>query len=373
MPAITEDTIRELAGFRSGGAPVVSCYLDVDGRRHVRRQDVEAELDHLLRPVRDHEDRDATSTDFAQIERYVRDRLDRSNARALAIFSCAARDLFEVIPLPVPVASRVVINNAPAIGQLEALVQELDRFGVLLVDKQRARMFVFQFGELIDRSELFDAKPRQYDSIGERDLVGYDKAEQHVDELVTQHLRHAAEVAFELFQQDGFERLTVGAPTELAPVIEGLLHPYLRSRLCQSIDVPITAGLADVREAALRVEAEVERAKEAALIGRLRDAVGQGNKGVVGLEATLGSLVERRVDILFVSQGYRDTGWRCERCGYLCHKGPNCPVDGSQMHRVDDVVEEAVDAALGQSCKVEICADNADLDVMGRIGALLRY
>lgn len=373
MPAITEDTIRQLAGFRSRGAPVVSCYLDVDGRRHVRRQDVEAELDHLLRPVRDHSGRDATAADFAQIERYVRDGLDRSHARGLAIFSCSARNLFEVIPLPVAVSSRVVINSAPAIGQLEALVQELDRFGVLLVDKQRARMFVFQFGELVDHSELFEAKPRQYDSIGEKDLVGYDKAESHVDELVTQHLRHAAEVAFDLFQQDGFERLTVGAPDGIMATVESLLHPYLRARLCRPIDVSITANIAEIRQATMQVESAVERDKEAALIARLRDAVGSRNRGVAGLDATLRSLVERRVEILLVSQGYRDTGWRCDRCGHLCHIGPTCPVDGARMVRVDDIVEEALDVAVGQSCKVEICSDNADLDVMGRIGALLRY
>src|SRR5690606_40992406 len=111
-------------------------------------------------------------------------------------------------------------------------------------------------------------------------------------------------------------------------------------------------------------------AKEAELVGRLREAVARGGKGVVGLEATLRALVERRVEVLFASQGYRDSGWRCDRCGYLCRKGPTCPVDGSTMRRVDDVVEEAVDVALGQSCKVEICAENADLDVLGRIGAL---
>jgi hypothetical protein len=43
------------------------------------------------------------------------------------------------------------------------------------------------------------------------------------------------------------------------------------------------------------------------------------------------------------------------------------------MVAVDDVVEEAVEAALAQSCRVEICVGNADLDVLGRIGALLRY
>ena len=43
------------------------------------------------------------------------------------------------------------------------------------------------------------------------------------------------------------------------------------------------------------------------------------------------------------------------------------------MTAVDDVVEEAVEDALGQSCDVELCEGNADLDVLGRIGALLRY
>ena len=43
------------------------------------------------------------------------------------------------------------------------------------------------------------------------------------------------------------------------------------------------------------------------------------------------------------------------------------------MLRVDDIVEEAVDVALASRCKVEVCGDNADLDVLGRIGALLRY
>jgi peptide subunit release factor 1 (eRF1) len=372
VPTITEDTIRQLAGFRGGGAPVVTCYLDVDGRRHLRRQDVEAELDRLLRPLRNHEANDVAD-DVARIEHYVRDRLDRSHTRGLAIFSCAGRNLFQAIPLPVPVASRVVVNETPAIGQLEALVEELDRFGVLLVDKQRARMFVFQFGELVDRSELFEAKPRQYDSIGERDQAGYDKAEHHVEELVLQHLRHAADVAFELFQHDGFERLTIGAPEGLVPIIESLLHPYLRERLCRPIDVPVNAGLAEIREAALVVEAEVERAKESKLIARLRDAVGRGHRGVAGLDDTLRALVERRVDTLLVSQGYRASGWRCARCGHLCTKGPTCPLDGATMDRVDDVVEEAVDAALVQSCRVEICTDNADLDVMGRIGALLRF
>ena len=43
------------------------------------------------------------------------------------------------------------------------------------------------------------------------------------------------------------------------------------------------------------------------------------------------------------------------------------------MQRVDDVVEEAIEAALNQSVRVAQCDGSADLDVLGRIGALLRF
>jgi peptide chain release factor subunit 1 len=372
MTVITEDSIRRLAGFRSAGAPVVSCYLDVDGRRLARTQDVEGELDRALRPAREQGDARIVA-DLRRIEDHVRGGLDRSRTRGLALFSCQDPPLWQVVDLPVPVRSRVVVNTTPAVQQLEAVTQELERFGVLLVDRQRARMFVFQFGELVDRSELFDEIPRDYDELGERDQSGYDKALHHVEELVARHLRQAGDAAFRLFREDGFERLVIGGPDEITGAVEASLHPYLRERLSGRIRVGVAASLDEVRSAAIEAEAQVERDKEAEAVDRLRDAVASGGRGVAGLDDTLRALVERRVDVLFVSDGYGETGWRCPSCGYLCHRGPRCPVDGREMDKVADIVEEAIDEALGQSCRVEVCAGNADLDVLGRIGALLRY
>ena len=50
---LTQDAIRALAGFDGDAAPVVSLYLDVDGRRHVRPRDYEMHLDQLLRQARE--------------------------------------------------------------------------------------------------------------------------------------------------------------------------------------------------------------------------------------------------------------------------------------------------------------------------------
>ena len=202
MAVITEEAIRELAAFRGETAPVTTCYLDVDGRRWVRRQDYERELDQLVRAARERSDgSESVAADLRRIEDYVRQGIDRSTVRGLAFFACSAHDLFRVVPLPVPVPNRVVVNAAPAVGPLESVVQGHDRFGVLLVDRQRARMLVFEFGELTDHSELFEELPRDYDERGHSERGSYDRERQHVEELATQHLRHAAKVAFEVHQR----------------------------------------------------------------------------------------------------------------------------------------------------------------------------
>lgn len=371
MPVVTEDVIRSLAGFKGEQAPVTTCYLDVDGRRYLRHQDYELELDALLRTARTKANGDVSvQADLRRIEDFVKSGLDRSRTRGLAIFACDAHDLWEVIPLAVPVHNRVVVNHAPAVGQLESVLEEYERIGVLLADRQRARMFVFELGELTESSELFEELPRDYDSRGERERGD---TQPHVEALTQQHLRRAADVAWAAFQQRSFQHLAVGAADEIANALESLLHPYLKQRLSGRVPVAVNASLDDVRQAAIEIEQRMERAKEAGLVERLREAVATGRRGVAGSASVLAALAEHRVERLLVSQGYEEAGWRCGGCGRLALVGRTCGRCGAEMVPVDDVVEEAVEEALGQSCRVEICVGNADLDVLGRIGALLRY
>ncbi|MGH9184560.1 MAG: hypothetical protein ACRD0U_01900 [Acidimicrobiales bacterium] len=371
VSVISEDVIRSLAGFKGDRAPVTTCYLDVDGRRYLRHQDYEYELDVLLRDARAKANGDTSVVrDLTRIEDYVKGGVDRSRTRGLAMFACAAHNLWKVIPLPVPVQNRVVINHVPAVSQLEAVLEQAERLGVLLADRQRARMFVFELGELTDRSELIDELPRDYDTRGEKERGD---TQHHVEALNHQHLRHAADVAWRVFQEHPFDSFTVGAPEAIANELESLLHPYLRERLCGRVTVAVSATLEEIRAAALEMETRVERRKEAEVVGRLREAVATGRRGVAGLAAVLEVLADRRVERLVVSQGYEDAGWRCDACATLATVGRACKRCGSKMVEVEDVVEEAIEDALSQSSRVEICVGNADLDVLGRVGALLRY
>ena len=368
---INDKVVRELAEFDGDGSPVTSCYLNVDGRANIRALDVERAFERLARRIADHAgDEPSVADDLQRMTAHVKSGVDRKGVRGLAMFSCSPREMWRVVQLPIPVYDRITVGHAPAVGPLESVVQELRAIGVLLVDRQRARLFIYEMGELVERSELVDELPRDYDI---RDQSARGDTSPHVEELVHQHLRHAAKAAFDLFHDRQVGRVALGGTGEAVAEVEGYLHPYLKERLTERLHVTATASHDEIHDEVLDIQARAERAEEAAMVERLRSAVGARSKGVAGLASTLEALRDRRVDSLLVSSDYQESGWRCASCGALAAVGPRCAACGNDLERVDDVVEEAVQEALAQSCHVEVCVGNADLDVLGRIGALLRY
>lgn len=370
MPAITENQVRSLAAIRSDGSAITSCYLDIDGRRYVRPVDYERVLDQMLRQVRSNGAAASTEQDLERIESVVKAGFDRSVVRGVAIFSNAADELWEIVELPVAVRSEIVVDSAPAVGQLEAVVQQATTIGVLMADKAHARVFVYRLGELIGQSEVTDDLGRDYDTVGEHDRGGVDD---HREEMWHQHLRNAAALAWSAHQDHGIDHVVVAVPDRLATELEGNLHPYLRERLHQHLDLEPTAPETAIRAAALEVAATIKRDREVGLVEELRAAVASDGRAVAGLEPVLDALAEQRVERLLVSDGYAVEGWRCGECGRLATVGRECPACGSEMEHLGDMIERAVDDALIQSANVDVCLDCVDLDVMGRIGAFLRY
>ncbi len=365
-----KDAIRTLAGFDSRGEPVVSLYLDVDGSRRVRPGDYQRQLERLVSQARTADPRaGAVAEDLARIESYVKGGLDRSRVRGLAVFSCSAAGWWEVVELPVPVRDQLVVSNSPQVAQLELLSEEHGRFGVLLADRQRARVLMVEMGEIMRSEARFDALPRHEDDGGDWDR---DHVHDHQAAAAQRHLRRAAGLAFSVFQDDGFDHLVLGTPEEMVKDLERELHSYLRERVVAHRPIPLTAKDGEVCRVVQEVEADLRRSRQAAVVAELREALATG-RGVAGLEPVLAALVERRVSTLVVSAGLAAAGWRCPRCGHLAVVGRRCPVCPAEMEEVADVVDEAVDLALSRSGRVLSCPGDADLDVLGGIGALLRY
>lgn len=371
MAALTEADIRSLTEVRCSTASVVSCYLDVDGRRYPSHGDYQQGFTTLAKRA----ERSGTITpsvagDVARVAAFVRGGFDRHRTRGLAMFSCEAEGLWAVHQLPVRVISQLVVGPSPYVRPLEHLIDDLERIAFVLADRTKARVAVFELGELVDGTEVLQ-DPSRIDEEDRSALQRRDREHGKAD-LLHRHVEHVAAAAFDAHKRNPVRRIVLGGPPEVTTALEKALHPYLRARVADRVNLPVSLADEPLRREAMAIEERLERRFEETLVAELRDQAGAGRRAVTGLAATLRALDEHRVERLLVSDRWSTEGWRCPSCRHLDVRGRRCSLCGAEMLLVSDVVEDAVEEALAQAAAVEVCV-NADLDCLGGVGAFLRF
>jgi peptide chain release factor subunit 1 len=374
------ELLRNLADWPSDGHLVTSLYVDVDGRRHPRRADVQRQADALLRRATGSADRLgrqaslAVCRDAQRMRDYLADEFDRRGTRGLALFSCSPAGLWQEVRLSQPVRDRSAVRPHPYVLPLEAVVERAETFCTALVDRARARLLVSSLGEIHELSSILDEVPGQHDQGGWAQA----RHRRHIEDHVQRHLKHVAEALLRVHRTRRFEHLVLSGPEEVVAELERHLHDYLRRRVVDRAKLSTTARAAEVLDHALAVEEATERRREEETVGRLvAESAGKAGRAVAGLDRTLEALGAGRADTLIVSMGMEAEGVRCPACGRLAGGGARCPMCGSKTEREPDLVEEAVEAALRRGCRVETVpatTPGADrLEALGGIGALLRF
>ena len=198
---ISEDRVRALAGHR-GSCVVTSCYLDVDGRRHPRHADYEAQLDHLLREAPG-EGRRVRIRGGPVGGRRPRPHpaLGAGRVRPLAgpgagLLRLLRRRLLRGRRVAAAGSNGMAVNHTPHVRPLESILQAYERFAVVLVDRQRARLFRFELGRAhrAHRGVRRRAPGRRPAGSGQGSRGAH--VQRHSDEVAHRHLKHAAEVTF---------------------------------------------------------------------------------------------------------------------------------------------------------------------------------
>src|SRR6266568_579836 len=130
MAELDRAFLRKLAGWETGGIPVTTVYLSVDGRQYPRKQEYEVRLDDLLRRVRaeaekiaDRDVRCSVAKDASAVSSFVRDGFERGPTRGLALFSCSSAGLWEEVTATRPFADLAVVGPPPDLLPLEAMLE----------------------------------------------------------------------------------------------------------------------------------------------------------------------------------------------------------------------------------------------------------
>lgn len=361
---IDEKRIQRLVEFQSDDPKVLSLYLDVDSTRRTKE-----EYRLTLRQMLKGEEHLADKADIQAVERYFDYEYD-SSARGVALFSCQGKGLWEVFTLPVPVRDRITTARRAYITPLQDLIEDYGCYGIVLVDQERARFFLYELGDVEEVSRLIGEEIKRHKQGG----WAAERYQRHVEAIAHHNFKEAIEATQAFLEKHQCRKLLLAGTSENVAVFRDMLSNPTRNLVIGEITLAMDAGEAEVRDKAFEaIEAHV-RAQERALVQRLVETAAQRGPAVVGLADTLTMLQEQRAYILLVSEGYEAEGAQCTNCGYLAAQWiDRCPFCSAPMKVQEHVVNAAIHLAVDQGIQVEIINESELLDNSGRIGALLRY
>jgi len=370
---IKPEELRELAETRTATAHVLSAYLNLSPTRQLRRG-YRVAFDDLARRLEEQLGAGARvelREEAARVRAYLAATPPRG--LGLVVFSCGPRGLWRVYHLPVPVADELRFGPTPYLRPLLDVLDEHERYAVVLVDKEKARFFTVFLGEVEEEHDL-----ESY-VLGHHDQGGWSQAnyQRHHEAHVRWHLERVAERLAELLRRRPFDRLILAGPDEATAELRRILPRPLRAKLAAVVAAELFAPPAKVLQLTRAVEEQVERAAERELVADLVETASSGGGAACGLAATLEAVGRGQVHKLVVAEGVEAPGAECPSCGWLAAgpAGP-CPACGAATEPMDDVVERAVERVLddkGSAVVVHGAAAERLTGACGGLGALLRY
>lgn len=365
---LTDSDLRELLSYEAK-APVLSVYLSTDP--------AEGNADaHKLRLRSMLKEVDLSDDVFAVI-RYFDHEHDWSG-RSVAIFSCVPEGFLRAFSLAVPVRSRVRVSDQPYVKPLADLLDSFGGYGVVLVDKQGARLFYFHLGELREQEGVVGETVRHTKRGGGSQTPGRRGGvagqTDYVDEVADRNIKEVVEFSTRFFSEKNVRRVLIGGTEDNIALFRSQLPKSWQSLVVGTFAMSMIASHNDVLERAMELGKEAERRRATQMINAVVTNAAKGKGGVTRLEDTLNAVREGRVQTLLIRDGFRAPGCRCKSCGHLSAEPMEaCQFCGGECENIPDAVELAVRQVMQAGGDVEFLHGDENLAEFEQIGALLRY
>jgi len=372
---VSRDLLQRLASLQSSEG-IVSAYVRLDSRlMYTANQPVMKFKGGAKRFLRHNKERrwaEALEREEQRIVSFLQDW--KGGGRGLAIFACTPADIWEVVPVErAYIPTHIAVDTTPDIFILARVADEYPRLLTVVVQRDRARLYLVETGRLQDVEKLRTLVP------GRHDQGGWAQAryQRHIEEHVDCHLKRVLGELQEFRQRTGYNRLVVAGPREVVARLLDALPNDLRELVIGTTEVDVKhESDEEVLRDAHRIWQEHERKVEKRLVKQLvEEARGEG-QAVLGMERTIDALLQERVHLLVLADGVTRDGSACDSCGFFAaEEFQRCPACGAEASPTD-VVERAVERAyLSQDATVEVVFDEARewLLAHGGIGAFLRY
>jgi peptide chain release factor subunit 1 len=347
-PSTVDSLLDRLARVEPSGDLVISLYLNLQADQHGKdayapflRKELTARGRTLPEdsPARAAFDRDVT-----RIEEYLAG--IPASANGVAVFACAARDLFETVLLDAPVDQhRLSLAPEPQLAPLELVLDRHPRHAVVLADSHAARILVVAPGRT--REETVEGEPVHRSSGGGWSQARYQR---HVEKLQAEHARELVETLERIVRDERVAHVVLAGDEVNVPLVRKELSKELAAKVIDVVRLPSRAPEHEVVRMAAEAIRRHDAASDAQVVQSALDAYRAGGLAVAGPDETLAALGRGQVDEVYLTI--------------------------ADDFRVEDrtiPADEFVSRARQTSARVRFIEDRALLATVGGVAAALRY
>lgn len=374
--AVTWETLRELAGFRSETGCAFSLYLDLDPSTTPTAADAETRFRSLLDRAgkeagngggeHSHAEKVALRQDLERIQEWWESEFDRDGALGFAVFASSTDSLWRVLALPGTVRDAVQLGRELRVAPLLALADGSDGLFVAAVNRERGEVYRLRAGKLVEVADRSDEVP------GRHDQGGWSQArfQRHIEKLIAEHLKAVSGEIEKRMRRVSGPQLVIVCPEDLRGEIEDMLSADVREAVVGWASAEAHASPEQLLEIARPFFAHADAARIQEAVERWREERGRGGRAAAGWNETLAAASDGRVEVLLFDERDGASAYECPKCGRAEAAAGSCPLDGTHLEPAD-AAELAIHHTLAHGGTV-VNVPAGELERAG-VGALLRF
>jgi peptide chain release factor subunit 1 len=372
---LSREELREISKMRGEGAYFVSLYLNVNPMTNVKNNYV-IHVKNMLKDTAEKLDKAVMkkiTEDLEKINSYILTN-KRVLKKGLAILSSQEKKFWKEIHLSVPLKNEIIVDNTPYIKPLLDILDNYQRYAILLVGKESARLFLVHLGEIEEYTEVHsDDVPGKHKKGGWFSL-SEKSYERHTDYHVSLHLKDVIKQLDSFLSGEYVGRLIIGGSEEAFTKVKAMLPQTVADKIIGTFQAEMFANSKEILEKVEPILKASEEKKEAETIDDLHTKAMKNENAVLGIENVLNAIQEGRVMRVVMLKDYNQSGLSCSKCENLTIQDlTSCPYCKGDMQKANYIVDLLSQKAVEQGALVEVVSQNKKLQESGSIGAFLRF
>jgi hypothetical protein len=253
---ITPSTLSILKSHCNSQYQILSVYLGFEGSKAIGSKELLTQLDSLVHEKLSKTERVFFGKDITNIKNYLKNYTP--TAKSLIFFS-AGDNLWQVVHLEFYLEQSIIIGNSPYLLPIVEALDKHSMYLVMLVDREKVRMFTVEQGEMVDHSDYKTGHIPQVAKSTGRDygLGRSDINHRHNEVTLRRHIKLTAEKVASFTKNQNIRFVILGGHSEIFKKVSSSLPTNLRNKILDrfvtEINIPLNELMLESKQIAARL------------------------------------------------------------------------------------------------------------------------